>query len=60
MADHPHSSSHQSGSGAARGNKSGGLPKDKTASWPGLPGKKQPKDRGVGVPKIKQAVLEDF
>jgi len=36
------------------------LPPEKTASWPGNPGKKQPKDRGAGCPKIKQAVLEDF
>jgi hypothetical protein len=32
---------------------------EKTANWPGLPGPTQPKDRGVGVPKIKQAVLEE-
>jgi hypothetical protein len=36
------------------------MPPEKTANWPGNPGKKQPKDRGVGIPKIKQAVLEDF
>ncbi len=39
--------------------KSISVPAEKTANWPGLPGKKQPKDRGVGVPKIKQAVVED-
>lgn len=33
---------------------------EKTANWPALPGPKQPKDRGAGVPKIKQAMLEDF
>jgi len=32
---------------------------EKTANWPGLPGKKQPKDRGVGVPKIKQSMAEE-
>jgi hypothetical protein len=32
---------------------------EKTANWPGLPGPTQPKDRGVGVPKIKQAMLEE-
>jgi len=33
---------------------------EKTANWPANPGPTQPKDRGVGVPKIKQAMLEDF
>jgi hypothetical protein len=32
---------------------------EKTANWPALPGPKQPKDRGVGIPKIKQSMLED-
>lgn len=32
---------------------------EKTANWPGNPGSKQPKDRGAGTPKIKQAVMED-
>lgn len=36
------------------------VPPDKTANWPGLPGKKQPKDRGVGVPKIRTAVMEEL
>ncbi len=36
------------------------MPPEKTANWPENPGQKQPKDRGVGVPKIKQAVVEDF
>ena len=40
--------------------KSISIPADKTANWPALPGKKQPKDRGVGLPKIPQAVMEDF
>ncbi len=33
---------------------------EKTANWPGLPGPTQPKDRGTGIPKIKQSMLEDF
>lgn len=33
---------------------------EKTANWPGLPGKKQPKDRGQGIPKIKNAMMDDF
>jgi hypothetical protein len=33
---------------------------EKTANWPGNPGKKQPKDRGVGLPRIKTAMLEDY
>lgn len=40
--------------------KKGGGMTSKTANWPGLPGKKQPKDRGQGIPKIPQAVMEDF
>jgi hypothetical protein len=40
--------------------KSISIPADKTANWPANPGPKQPKDRGVGIPKIPQAVLEDF
>ena len=27
----------------------------KTAAWPGLPGKTQPKDRSNGVPRLKNA-----
>ena len=35
------------------------LPPEKTANWPGNPGPKG-KDRGVGVPKVKTAMLEDY
>jgi len=36
------------------------LPPEKTANWPANPGSKQPKDRGLGLPKIPQGVMEDF
>jgi hypothetical protein len=35
------------------------LPPEKTANWPGNPGPKG-KDRGLGLPKIKTAMLEDY
>jgi len=39
--------------------KSISLPPEKTANWPGNPGPKG-KDRGLGLPKIKTAMLEDY
>ncbi len=35
------------------------VPTEKTANWPGNPGPKG-KDRGLGLPKIKVAVLADY
>lgn len=35
------------------------LPSDKTASWPGLPGKTQPKDRSGGVKRVRQHPKSD-
>ena len=33
---------------------------EKTANWPGLPGKKQPRERGEGAPKIKTSMVQDY
>jgi hypothetical protein len=32
---------------------------EKTANWPSNPGPTQKKDRGLGMPKIKNAMMED-
>ena len=32
---------------------------EKTANWPGNPGSKG-RDRGLGLPKVKTAMLEDY
>jgi hypothetical protein len=33
---------------------------EKTANWPALPGPKQKRDRGMGIPKIKTSLMDDF
>jgi hypothetical protein len=33
--------------------------KEKTAAWPGVPGKTQPRNRSGGTKKIKQAVKSE-
>jgi hypothetical protein len=62
MADHP--GSHDNGTEKKGGStkidrKSIPVGPFKTANWPGNPGPKG-KDRGLGLPKIKQGMLEDY
>ena len=40
------------------GSKGGGAMPEKTAAWPGLPGKPQPRDRSLGVPKVKNCPVK--
>lgn len=50
----PHGADHGNSGGAsnaAKGKAIGGSGSDKTASWPGLPGKTQGKARNAGQPK---------
>lgn len=35
------------------------LKADKTANWPGVPGRTQPKDRSAGVKKIRQTLKSE-
>ena len=42
-----------------KGDSTGSFSPEKTANWPGNPGPTQPKDRGPGTPKIKQAMMEE-
>jgi hypothetical protein len=49
-----HGANDRSGGGhkeGSRGSKPGGSMPMKTANWPGLPGKTQPKARNAGIPK---------
>ena len=39
----------------SRGNKQA-LPEESTVAWPELAGPPQPRDRGVGIPKVKTHV----
>jgi hypothetical protein len=47
--------------GAPTGQGGGSYPpfKEKTAAWPGVPGKTQPRDRSGGTKKVKQAVKSE-
>lgn len=58
MADQGKSTRKGGGSGKID-RKSIPVPTPKTANWPGNPGPKG-KDRGLGLPKIKTAMLEDY
>jgi hypothetical protein len=51
-----------SSKGGAQNDLGGGTTKpfkESTASWPGVPGKTQPKDRSFGVKKVKQTVKSE-
>lgn len=41
------------------GRKASGKMPEKTAAWPGLPGKAQPRDRSAGVKKCKSYVKSE-
>ncbi|KPK67112.1 hypothetical protein AMJ82_11205 [candidate division TA06 bacterium SM23_40] len=47
--------------GAPTGKPEGRIPKivEKTAAWPGVPGKTQPRDRSAGVKKVKQSMRSE-
>lgn len=47
--------------GAPTGQSGGKVPaiNEKTAAWPGAPGKTQPRDRSAGVKKVKQTMRSE-